>query len=122
MSASGAICWESPAAHFAATPTCLPLPPRDRESTPPDSTPEIYTLALHDALPISAEHARLIAGTGGVIWPLLTLFVSKSALVDGMKQMVDAVGIDHVGFGSDLLGIPSRAFRSYADLPALAAE
>lgn len=74
--------------------------------------------------PISAEHARIVAETGGVIgvWPLLTLFVSKSALVDGMKQMVDAVGIDHVGFGSDLLGIPSRAFPSYADLPALAAE
>lgn len=74
--------------------------------------------------PISVEHARIVAETGGVIgiWPLLTLFVSKSALVDGMKQMVDAVGIDHVGLGSDLLGIPSRAFPSYADLPALAAE
>jgi membrane dipeptidase len=74
--------------------------------------------------PVSAEHARIVAETGGVIgiWPLTALFVSKNALVDGMKKMVDAVGIDHVGFGSDLLGIPSRAFRSYADLPDLAAE
>jgi membrane dipeptidase len=74
--------------------------------------------------PISAEHARIVAETGGVIgiWPLLGLFIDKSALVDGMKQMVDAVGIDHVGLGSDMAGIPSRAFQSYADLPALAAE
>jgi membrane dipeptidase len=73
--------------------------------------------------PISGEHARIVADTGGVvgIWPLLALFRDKTALVDGMKQMADAIGIDHVGLGSDMLGIPNRAFPSYAELPALAA-
>jgi membrane dipeptidase len=72
---------------------------------------------------ISVEHARIVAETGGVvgIWALLTMFRDKTALVDGMKQMVDAIGIDHVGLGSDMLGMPSRAFRSYTELPALAA-
>ena len=37
--------------------------------------------------------------------------------------MVDEVGIDHVGLGSDMLGLPNGAsFASYAELPELAAE
>ena len=51
----------------------------------------------------------------------LRAFPHQAVTIDN-TEMVDAVGIDHVGFGSDLLGVPSRAFQSYADLPALAAE
>jgi membrane dipeptidase len=73
---------------------------------------------------ISADHAKVIADTGGVIgiWPPTSIFPDKPALAAGIARMVDAVGIDHVGIGSDMLGllVPS-AFGSYSELPELAA-
>ena len=39
----------------------------------------------------------------------------------GIARMVDVVGIDHVGLGSDQLGMPKGStMPSYADLPQLA--
>jgi len=73
---------------------------------------------------ISAEHARLIAGTGGVIgiWPPASRFPSLDALAGGMRQMVDVVGVDHVGLGSDMMGLTGPSiFDSYEALPGLAA-
>ncbi len=73
---------------------------------------------------ISAEHGRLVARTGGVIgiWPPSNLFPDATAYATGMARMVDAVGIDHVGIGSDMMGLlgPS-ALSSYTRLPAIAA-
>lgn len=74
---------------------------------------------------ISAEHAKLVASTGGVIgvWPPDTIFKTKDAFVTGIKRMVDAAGIDHVGLGSDMLGLLSPSvFASYDELPDLAAR
>jgi membrane dipeptidase len=71
---------------------------------------------------ISADHAWVIAGTGGVIgiWPPLRSFPDMPALAAGMARMVDAVGIDHVGLGTDMGGLVGPAlFASYRDLPAL---
>ena len=73
---------------------------------------------------ISADHAKVIAGTGGVIgiWPPVTIFPDKQAMAAGIVRMVDVVGIDHVGIGSDMLGLLSpSAFASYSELPDLAA-
>lgn len=73
---------------------------------------------------ISPEHARIVAHTGGVIgiWPPTTIFADMAAYVGGIARMVDAVGIDHVGIGSDMLGLLSpAAFDSYRQLPELAA-
>jgi len=72
---------------------------------------------------ISPDHARVIAGTGGVIgvWPSAGSFPDLHAMAEGIKRMVDVVGVDHVGLGSDMLGfISPPVFRSYAQLPALA--
>ncbi len=72
---------------------------------------------------ISGDHARLIAETGGVIgiWPPTSVFADKPALAAGMARMVDVVGIDHVGLGSDMLGLTSPSvFAGYDELPALA--
>lgn len=72
---------------------------------------------------ISPDHARLIAGTGGVIgiWPPATIFHDKAALAAGMARMADLVGIDHVGLGSDMLGlVGASSFAGYDELPALA--
>ena len=71
---------------------------------------------------ISPEHARLVASTGGVIgiWPPAARFPSLAALAGGMRDMVDVVGVEHVGLGSDLLGLTGPSiFDSYADLPNL---
>ena len=72
---------------------------------------------------ISPDHARVIAGTGGVIgiWPPVTRFPDLPSLAQGMARMVDVVGVDHVGLGSDMLGLLSAAsFADYDQLPALA--
>jgi membrane dipeptidase len=73
---------------------------------------------------ISPDHARVIAGTGGVIgiWPPSSRFPDLDAMARGVAQMADTVGVDHVGIGSDTMGltVPS-VFDDYAQLPALAA-
>jgi membrane dipeptidase len=72
---------------------------------------------------ISVEHAKLVAGTGGVIgiWPPSSVFADKAALAAGMARMVDAVGIDHVGLGTDMNGlVGASSFAGYDELPALA--
>ena len=73
---------------------------------------------------ISPDHARAIAGTGGVIgiWPLARTFPTLAAMAAGIARTVDLVGIDHVGLGSDMMGLGSPSvLDTYADLPMLAA-
>ncbi len=73
---------------------------------------------------ITPEHARLVAGTGGVIgiWPVAALFPDMAALAGAMARIVAVVGIDHVGLGTDMMGLVGAAtFDSYAQLPELTA-
>jgi len=75
---------------------------------------------------ISPEHARLVAGTGGVIGAMPIIFGRRSDDIPGyvhfVSRLVDAAGIDHVGIGTDMDGIGSGAiFTSYARWPNLAA-
>jgi len=73
---------------------------------------------------ILPDHARAIADTGGVVgvWPNLAYFGTYASFADGFAKMVDVVGIDHVGLGTDQLGLPSGStMPSYADFPQLAA-
>ena len=68
---------------------------------------------------ITPEHAQLIAGTGGVIgiWPVPSIFPDMAALARGMAHMAAVAGIDHVGLGTDTMGLVGPAtFDSYADL------
>ena len=71
---------------------------------------------------ITSDHARAIASTRGVIgiWPVAEL-ANVSTYADMIARMVDVVGVDHVGMGTDQLGLlgPS-CLPSYADLPRLA--
>ena len=72
---------------------------------------------------ITADHARIVAETGGVIgiWPPATEFPDMASLARGMARMVDVVGVDHVGLGTDMLGLLSPAvFANYDQLPDLA--
>lgn len=72
---------------------------------------------------ITSDHARAIASTGGVvgIWPVNDV-ANVSAYANGISRMVDVIGVDHVGIGTDQMGLlgPS-SMPSYADLPQLAA-
>lgn len=73
---------------------------------------------------ILPDHARAVAATGGVIgiWPVTAYFPNIVAYADGMAKMADIVGVDHVGLGTDLLGlVGASALPGYADLPQLAA-
>jgi microsomal dipeptidase-like Zn-dependent dipeptidase len=49
---------------------------------------------------ISQDHARAIAETGGAIG-IWHFFPSLEKYVDGLKEMVDVVGVDHVCIGTD---------------------
>ncbi|WP_233838046.1 dipeptidase [Paraburkholderia sp. ZP32-5] len=73
---------------------------------------------------ITADHARAIAATGGVIgvWPSSGTFRDLAGMAHGFRRMVDVVGVEHVGLGTDMLGfISPPVFRSYEQLPALGA-
>ncbi|MCK8787006.1 membrane dipeptidase [Roseomonas sp. NAR14] len=73
---------------------------------------------------VSPDHARVVAGTGGVIgiWPPASRFPDMAALAAGFAAMVEVVGVEHVGLGTDMRGLTGPAvFDSYRDLPALAA-
>ena len=73
---------------------------------------------------IAPDHARVIAGTGGVIgvWPPTSVYPDVDAMARGMARLVDLVGVDHVGIGSDMMGLTTTSvFDSYETLPALAA-
>ena len=69
------------------------------------------------------DHARAVAATGGVIgiWPVTAFFPNiVSYATDGFARMVDVVGIDHVGLGTDQMGLPGgSALPGYADMPQL---
>ena len=72
---------------------------------------------------ITSDHARAVASTGGVIgiWPVVAYFPNMVSYADGFAKMAEVAGVDHVGLGTDLLGLggPST-LPGYADLPQLA--
>jgi membrane dipeptidase len=49
---------------------------------------------------ISPDHARAIADTGGSIG-IWHFFPSLDKYVDGLKEMAEAIGVDHVSIGTD---------------------
>ena len=71
---------------------------------------------------ISMAHARLIGETGGVIgvWVNAASFVDRRDWVDGVARMVDVVGVDAVGVGTDMEGVTKAVWDDYADLPTVA--
>lgn len=57
---------------------------------------------------ITKEHAQVVANAGGVIGVWTHLADSLKDFVESIKAMVDAVGIEHVGIGSDTDLLSSR--------------
>jgi len=69
---------------------------------------------------ISPEHARMVAATGGVIG-IWHFFAGIERYVQGIKEMVDVVGVEHVGIGSDQQTVPGT-LQDYAGFPRLVDE
>ena len=57
---------------------------------------------------INKEHAKVVADAGGVIGVWTHLAGSLEEFVESIKAMVDAVGVDHVGIGTDTDLLSSR--------------
>jgi membrane dipeptidase len=57
---------------------------------------------------ISKEHAKVIADAGGVVGVWTKLADSPKEFVENLKAMADAIGIDHVGIGTDSDLLSSR--------------
>jgi hypothetical protein len=56
---------------------------------------------------ISRDHAHAIAETGGSIG-IWHFFPSLDKYVDGLKEMAEIVGVDHVSIGTDQQVAPGR--------------
>jgi membrane dipeptidase len=63
---------------------------------------------------ISAEHARVVADAGGVVGVWTKMAQTPGEAVASIAAMVDAIGVDHVGIGSDTDLLSSRAGQSTA--------
>jgi membrane dipeptidase len=73
---------------------------------------------------VGHPHARLIAETGGVIgiWPNKAIYPDLATYAAGIARMAEAVGVDHVGIGTDMRGLTlGSVFDDYRELPRLAA-
>jgi membrane dipeptidase len=66
---------------------------------------------------ITPDHARAIAQTGGAVG-LWHFFPSFPRYVDGLKEMVDVVGVDHVSIGTDTSSNPGL-MSEYDQFPRL---
>jgi membrane dipeptidase len=67
---------------------------------------------------VTVEHARLVAATGGMIgvWPS-GYNASFDEFVQNTVRMIDAVGIDHVGLGTDMDGNFRPVLDRYSQVP-----
>ena len=70
---------------------------------------------------ISKDHAKLIAQTGGIIgaWPS-GFNKSFEEYVDNTLRLVEVVGLDHVGIGTDMDGNFKPVLSSYEQFPTFA--
>ncbi len=70
---------------------------------------------------ISKDHAKIVAQSGGLIgaWPS-GFNKSFEEYIDNILRLVDAVGVDHVGIGTDMDGNFKPVLPSYSRYPAVA--
>jgi membrane dipeptidase len=68
---------------------------------------------------ITKDHARLVADSGGVIgmWPSGFGNATFDEFVDNTLRLIDVVGVEHVGLGTDMDGNYKPVFDSYLQLP-----
>ncbi|MDR3537679.1 MAG: membrane dipeptidase [Acetobacteraceae bacterium] len=72
---------------------------------------------------LSPEYARMVVETGGVIgaWIAVLWQEQMAGMIRHLFRLVDAVGIDHVGIGSDLpAGAAAQAMPDFSRHPEIA--
>lgn len=71
---------------------------------------------------IPLDHARRVAGTGGVVGCVPAGFAQASFedFIDTIFRMIEQLGIDHVAIGTDMDFTYRSVLPSYRDWPALA--
>jgi len=67
---------------------------------------------------ISSEHAKIVASTGGMIgaWPS-GLNKNFDDYIDNIFRLIDVVGVEHVGLGTDMDANFKPVFTSYLQMP-----
>jgi len=67
---------------------------------------------------ITPEHARVVADTGGVIgmWPAGPPNGDMAGFVENTLRLIDVVGTEHVGLGTDMDGGPGPVLSRYRQL------
>lgn len=86
--------------------------------------------ASHGALAARAIYAPLakqLAEKGGVIglWPLWLSYANLDLYADELARLVQTYGVEHVGIGTDMFGLPRTIIPSYdefAELPGYLAK
>lgn len=65
---------------------------------------------------IDAEHARLIASTGGMIgaWATRLAVDGFDDYIDQIVRLADTIGIDHVGIGTDMDAVRGPVYNDYS--------
>lgn len=69
---------------------------------------DLHMAEMMKAHLISKEHARVVADAGGIVGVWTHLADSPQEFVESIKVMVDAIGIDHTGIGTDTDLLSSR--------------
>jgi membrane dipeptidase len=74
-------------------------------------------LATPSARAISRAHGELIAKNGGVvgIFPVNSTYRGFSGYITHIERMIEAIGVDHVGIGTDMDGISPPSFLAWDD-------
>jgi membrane dipeptidase len=71
----------------------------------------------HTGRQVTPDHARAVAETGGAVG-IWHFFPTYERYADGLKEMADVVGVDHVSIGGDASGAPGLLQR-YDDFTRL---
>lgn len=68
---------------------------------------------------LSEEHARLVAETGGLVgaWPTGVGNSDFPSFIRRLLHLVDVIGVDHVGLGTDMDANYLPVFTNYRQLP-----
>lgn len=65
---------------------------------------------------LTKEHAKEIADAGGVVGVWINFVDSLPDFIESIKAMVDAIGVDHVGIGTDSYLLSSRVGQDTSKL------
>ncbi|MBC8157970.1 MAG: membrane dipeptidase, partial [Alphaproteobacteria bacterium] len=64
---------------------------------------------------VGAEHAQMVADTGGVIgvWPSMLAVRDFAEFIERIFALTDLIGADHVGIGTDMDAVKNPVYTGY---------